>query len=322
MRIRDAVLAELFEKRDQYLSGEELAASLSVSRSAIWKAIGQLRSEGYAIEAGTNRGYRLIGGDVLSREGVSRYLTTPEIDVHVYSSVGSTNTLLKVWAEDGCAEGTVAMAEEQTAGRGRLGRGFYSPRGTGLYMSILLRPESNAGAALGITTAAAVAAAEAIEALSGEEAQIKWVNDIYLHGKKVCGILTEASLDVETGGLRYAIVGIGINVLRPAGDFPAELQTVAGSVFGDSALPDLRCRLAAALIDRFFAHYRALGSDDCFEAYRRRSLVLGRRVTVLTGGAAVAEGEVLDLERDYSLRIRYDNGTEGLLNSGEVSVWP
>ena len=322
MRIRDAVLAELFQNRGQYLSGEELAASLSVSRSAVWKAIGQLRSEGYAIEAGTNRGYRLIGGDVLSREGVSRYLSTPDIDVHVYSCVGSTNTLLKAWAEDGCAEGTVAAAEEQTAGRGRRGRGFFSPRGTGLYLSILLRPESSAGAALRITTAAAVAAAEAIEALSGEEAQIKWVNDIYLRGKKVCGILTEASRDVGSGGLRYAIVGVWINVLCPAGGFPDELQSVAGSIFGDSALPDLRCRLAASLIDRFFSHYRALGSEACFEAYRRRCSVLGRRVTVLSGGVPVAEGEVLDLERDYSLRIRYDDGTEGLLNSGEVSVLP
>ncbi|MBR4548838.1 MAG: biotin--[Oscillospiraceae bacterium] len=320
MRIRDAVLAELLLKREQYLSGEELAALLSVSRSAVWKAIGQLRSEGYAIEAGTNRGYRLIGGDVLSREGVSRFLTTPDIDVHVYSSVGSTNTLLKAWAEDGCAEGTVAAAEEQTSGRGRRGRSFFSPRGTGLYLSILLRPESNAGAALGITTAAAVAAAEAIEALSGEPTQIKWVNDIYLRGKKVCGILTEASLDVESGGLRYAIVGIGINVLQPAGGFPNELRAVAGSIFKDSALPDLRNRLAASLIDRFFVHFRQLGDEECYEAYRRRCSVLGRRVTVLSGGVAVAEGEVLDLERDYSLRIRYDDGTESLLSSGEVSV--
>lgn len=322
MRVRDAVLEELLQKRGQYLSGEELAASLSVSRNAVWKAIGQLRSEGYSIEAVTNRGYRMTGGDVLSREGIRRYLRTPEVDVHVYSSTASTNTLLKVWAEEGCSEGTTAVAEEQTAGRGRRGRGFFSPRGTGLYMSILLRPQSNAEAALAITTAAAVAAAEAIEELSGEEAQIKWVNDIFLHDKKVCGILTEASLDVESGGLRYAIVGIGINVLRPAGGFPDEIQEVAGAIFDDCSIPDLRCRLAAALLDRFFARYRALGSDDCFEAYRRRCFVLGRRVTILSGGVAVGEGVALDLERDYRLRIGCDDGTEELLNSGEVSVLP
>ena len=124
MRVRDAVLSELLKYRGQFLSGEQLAAALSVSRSAVWKAIGQLRSEGYSIEAATNRGYRLNGGDVLSREGILRYLKNPDLDVQVYSSVGSTNTLLKAWAEDGCAEGTVAVAEEQTAGRGRRGRSF------------------------------------------------------------------------------------------------------------------------------------------------------------------------------------------------------
>lgn len=322
MRVRDAVLTALLQQRGQYLSGEELAASLSVTRNTVWKAIGQLRSEGYPIEAVPNRGYRLTGGDVLSREGIQRYLKTPEVDVHVYSSTASTNTLLKAWAEDGCAEGTTAVAEEQTAGRGRRGRGFFSPRGTGLYMSILLRPQAKAEAALAITTAAAVAAAEAIESLSGEAAQIKWVNDIFMRGKKVCGILTEASLDVESGGLRYAIVGIGINVLRPSGGFPDEIQEVAGAVFDDCVLPDLRCRLAAELLDRFFVHYHALGSEACFEAYRKRCFVLGRRITVLSGGIAVDEGQVLDLERDYSLRIRCDDGTEKLLNSGEVSVLP
>ena len=320
MRVRDAVLSELMNKRGEFLSGEQLAADLSVSRSAVWKAIGQLRGEGYPIEAATNRGYRLTGGDVLSREGIRRYLKHPEIDVHVYSSVGSTNTLLKAWAEDGCAEGTVAAAEEQTSGRGRLGRSFYSPKGTGLYLSILLRPEAKAEAALPITTAAAVAAAEAIESLSGREAQIKWVNDIFLDSKKVCGILTEASVDLETGGLHYAIVGIGINVLRPADGFPEELQDVAGAIFDSCDEPDLRSRLSAELLDRFFDRYRGLGSEECFEAYRRRCFVLGKRVTVLSGGVAVADAEVLDLERDYSLRVRYDDGLIATLNSGEVSV--
>lgn len=320
MRVRDAVLSELMNKRGEFLSGEQLAAVLSVSRSAVWKAIGQLRSEGYPIEAATNRGYRLTGGDVLSREGISRYLQNPAIDVHVYGSVGSTNTLLKAWAEDGCAEGTVAVAEEQTAGRGRRGRSFFSPKGTGLYLSILLRPEGAAENALSITTAAAVAAAETIENLSGKQTQIKWVNDICIDGKKVCGILTEASVDVESGGMHYAIVGIGINALQPADGFPEELRGVAGAVFEHCDQPDLRCRLAAALLDRFYELYQTRGSDACFEAYRERCLVLGRRVTVLSGGIAVADAEVLDLERDYSLRVRYDDGLIATLNSGEVSV--
>lgn len=322
MSMKEAVLAELLNNREAYLSGESLASALSVSRSAIWKAIGQLRTEGYRIDAVTKRGYCLTGGDVLSREGIRRYLHSDWLDIQAMSRVASTNTLLKAWAEDGCPEGTVAVAEEQTDGRGRRGRAFYSPPGTGLYMSVLLRPRENAEAALQITTAAAVAVAEAVEELSGRQAQIKWVNDVLLDGKKVCGILTEASLDVESGGLNYAILGIGVNVLPPRGGFPDELQEIAGAVFERFDQPDLRCRLAAAILDRFALRYRTLGSEDCFEEYRRRSLVLGRRVTVLSGGLAVAEGEVLSLERDYSLRLRYDDDTEAALSSGEVSVLP
>ena len=320
LTLRDAVLAQLMDNRSRLLSGETLAASLGVSRSAVWKAISQLRAEGYRIEAGTNRGYCLTGGDVLSREGIRARLKTEGLDIQVYSRVASTNTLLKAWAEDGCPEGTVAVAEEQTAGRGRRGRGFFSPPGSGLYMSLLLRPRQSAAAALPITTAAAVAVAEAIETLSGREAQIKWVNDVLLEGRKVCGILTEASLDVESGGLNYAILGVGVNVLPPAEGFPDELAELAGSVFERYEQPHLRCRLAAAILDGFMARYAALDSEDCFEAYKKRCMVLGRPVTVFRAGYAAADAEAVGLERDYRLRVRYGDGTEELLQSGEVSV--
>ena len=322
MSVKEAVLSELLKKRNTYLSGEELAAALAVSRSAVWKAVGQLRAEGHPIEASTRLGYRLAGGDVLSREGILACLEHSCYDIHVYTSIPSTNTLLKAWAEEGAAEGCVAVAEEQTAGRGRRGRSFYYPKGTGLYLSILLRPDEQAEAALQITTAAAVAAAEAIEQVSGLPCQIKWVNDIYRDGKKLCGILTEASLDVESGGLNYAILGIGINALPPVGGFPPELRDIAGSVYERCDEEHLRCRLAAAFLDRFDEYYRELGSDRCFDAYRSRSLVLGKRVTVFSGGVVKGEAEVLDLERDFSLRVRWDDGLVSRLNSGEVSVHP
>ena len=322
MQVRDAVLAELLNNREHFLSGEQLASSLAVSRSAVWKAIGRLRAEGYRIEAVTHRGYRLAGGDRLSREGILAFLRSDFYDIQYCERVASTNTLVKLRAEEGCAEGTVVVAGEQSGGRGRRGRTFFSPPGTGVYLSVLLRPSGTAEAALPITTAAAVAAAQAIEELSGREAQIKWVNDVYVDGKKVCGILTEASLDVEGGGLHYAVLGVGINVLEPEGGFPGELAERAGAVFERATVPDLRCRVAAAFLDRFAALYRSLGSDACYEEYRRRCLVIGKQVTVFSGGLAVADAAVLDLERDYSLRVRYDDGIEALLNSGEVSVLP
>ncbi len=320
MSLKQAVLEQLLGSHDSFISGEALAERLSVSRSAVWKAISQLREEGYRIEAVTKRGYCLVGGDVLSREGIARFLQSDWLDIQVYNRVASTNTLLKAWAEDGCPEGTVAVAEEQSGGRGRRGRSFFSPPVTGLYMSVLWRPEGNAEAALLITTAAAVAVAGAIEELSGRPAAIKWVNDVLVDGKKVCGILTEASLDVESGGLHYAVLGIGVNVLPPEGGFPKELRESAGSVFERFDRPDLRCRLAAEILDRFAGYYENLGSDACFKEYRRRCCVPGRRVAILQNGRVTAEAEALGLERNFSLRVLYDDGTIGLLNSGEVSV--
>ena len=317
------VLALLQRREGEYLSGEELARSLSLSRTAVWKAIGQLRAEGHPIESVTRRGYRLLpGGDVLSAEGVREHLRRRELRVEVVRSVSSTNTVLKARAERGEDAGSVLIALEQTAGRGRMGRGFYSPEGSGLYMSVLYRPSSPLSDAVRITACAAVAVAETIEELSGRPAQIKWVNDVLVDGKKVCGILTEASLDCESGVFRYLIVGIGVNTSVPDGDYPEALRGVAGAAFSAAAVPQLRCRLAAGILDRLTDLMDDPGSERCFEAYRARSVVLGRRVTLLSPGREPVGAEVLDLERDYALRVRLDDGTEKRVNSGEVSVRP
>ncbi|MDO4989412.1 MAG: biotin--[acetyl-CoA-carboxylase] ligase [Eubacteriales bacterium] len=320
---KDDVLALLQEREGDYLSGEELARGLSLSRTAVWKAIGQLRAEGYPIESVTRRGYRLLpGGDVLSADGVMKHLRHRELRIEVFPSVGSTNTVLKTLAEQGEAAGCVVIAGEQTAGRGRMGRSFYSPAGSGLYMSVLYRPSSPAADAVRITACAAVAVAGTIEELSGRQAQIKWVNDVLVDGKKVCGILTEASLDCESGMFRHLIVGIGVNTAVPDGDFPEALRGVAGSAFGPAPVPQLRCRLAAGILDRLTDFMEDPGSERCFEAYRARSVVLGKRVTLLSPGREPAEAEVLGLERDYSLRVRLGDGSETRVSSGEVSVRP
>ena len=320
---RDDVLALLQKREGDYLSGEELARGLSLSRTAVWKAIGQLRAEGYPIESVTRRGYRLLpGGDVLSAEGIQKHLRHRELRLEVYRSVDSTNTQLKLRAERGEPAGLVLLAQEQTAGRGRMGRSFYSPEGGGLYMSVLYRPSSPAADAVRITACAAVAVAGTIEELSGRPAQIKWVNDVLVDGKKVCGILTEAALDCESGLFRHLIVGIGVNTAVPDGDYPETLRGVAGSAFASAPLPQLRCRLAAGILDRLTDYMEDPGSERCFEAYRARSVVLGRRVTLLSPGRESVEAEVLGLERDYSLRVRLDDGTERFVSSGEVSVRP
>jgi len=318
---KDTVLALLRQHVGSFLSGAALAKELSLSRTAVWKAIEQLRREGYAIESVTNRGYRLDEkSDVLSELGLRNYLKNPALTPKVYASITSTNTVLKGMAAEGAPGGLCLIAGEQTAGRGRMGRSFYSPADSGLYMSLLLRPQLPAAEAVRITAAAAVAVCEAIEELSGLPTQIKWVNDVLVHGKKVCGILTEASLDCESGQLHYAVVGIGINTAVPVGDFPPELRQIAGAVFGEEKPPELRCRLAALVLDKLMDCKDRLDDPALFAAYRRRSLVLGKEINILAPGKEPEPAEVVDLAPDYGLLVRLPDGTLRKLNSGEVSV--
>ena len=322
MSIKIQLLQILRENEDCFISGAELAKRLSVSRTAVWKAVGQLRSEGYRIRSVQNKGHCLSSArDVLTAAGVEEYLKTPDIRVQYFREISSTNTVLKTMAAEGAKEGLVLIAEEQSGGKGRLGRSFYSPPGSGLYMSILLRPEKDAAHSTDITACAAVAVALAIEELSGEAAAIKWVNDIYMNQRKVCGILTEASVDCESGRMNYAVVGIGINTLVPYNDFPLEPKTIAGSAFsGEKTIPDLRCRLAAAVIDRLMTYYRNPDEGNCFEEYKKRSFLLGKPIRIHKWDQEPIPATAVDLDRDYALIVRLEDGSQQRINSGEVSV--
>ena len=318
---KDSVLRLLREAPDRFVSGEEIAAQLGISRAAVCKSVSQLRKEGYEIRSVNNRGYALSSlSNVLSEEGVLRHLRHPGLSVKVYDSVPSTNTLLKRLASEGAPEGTVVIAANQTAGKGRLGRSFYSPLNTGIYFSLLLRPLIPASEALNLTAGAAVAVATAVEEISGRKTEIKWVNDVLISGKKICGILTEASINCETGTMDYAVVGIGINTRTPPGGFPEEIRAVAGSVFEEEDVPDLHCRLAAAVVDRFFDFYEDPSSDAVYQEYLRRSSVLGKKVNLIPYGGDPEPAEVLDIDREYALLVKTDNGELRRINSGEVSL--
>ena len=318
---KDRVLDSLRRSGGSYVSGGALSAELSLSRTAVWKAVEQLRAEGFVIESAPKKGYRLLsGGDALTESGVRAYLRRRDLDLRVYKSISSTNTVLKQLAESGEAEGTVLLAEEQTAGRGRMSRSFFSPPRSGLYMSLLLRPHMSAQLSTRITACAAVAVAEAIEELTGCRAEIKWVNDVLVDGKKVCGILTEGSIDCESGLMHYAIVGIGINIRPPEGDFPAELRQIAGALPAAPDGEDLRCRLAAAVLDRLMDLYEQLPEGDCYEAYKSRSCLIGREINILPLEGEPVPATAIDVEPDFSLRVRLADGTETCLSSGEVSV--
>ena len=246
MKTKDKLLSLLEENRGSYFSGEEIAEKLSVTRAAVWKAVKSLREEGYQIDAVQNKGYCLaVQTDILSSQGIRKYLgpVCKDLELEILAEVDSTNAWIRQKAAVGAEEGCTIIANEQTCGKGRWGRSFYSPAGTGIYMSILLRPQGwSPEKAVRLTTMAAVSACEAAEEISGEKAEIKWVNDIYMRGKKVSGILTEASFSLESGCVDYAVLGIGFNVYKPEGGFPEELKHTAGAVF-DSRQNDGKNRL-------------------------------------------------------------------------------
>ena len=322
MGTKGQILA-LFEKnKGEYFSGEEIAEKLSVSRAAVWKAVNNLRSEGYHIDAVPNKGYSLsVETDILSVQGIQKYLhpVCSCIQLDVLPTLDSTNTMVREKAAAGVPEGYTVIANGQTKGRGRSGRSFYSPPDTGIYMSLLLRPHRyTAGQAARLTTMAAVAICEAIETVSGEKAQIKWVNDIYVAGKKVSGILTEASVGLEDGFVEYAVLGIGINVSMPESGFPEELEEIAGAVFRE-AQSDAKNRLAAEFLNCFMTYYTASGQADYVENYRSRSLVIGREIQVISPGGS-RKAFALDVDKECHLIVKYEDGTTEDLSSGEISV--
>lgn len=322
MDLKEQVLEILEENRGQHYSGALIADELGVTRAAVSKAVGALRSDGHEISSLTNRGYCLSEqSDVLSAQGIARLLgeKSAEFCMHVYQSVCSTNTVLKEMAQAGAQAGTVVIARQQTAGRGRFGRSFYSPPSGGLYLSVLLRPELGVQESLFITTAVAVAVAQAIEAVFPQtKVGIKWVNDLYVAGKKVCGILTEASLDFESGKLEYAVVGIGVNISTK--DFPEDISAKAGAIQGQTQGP-VKMRLAAEILTRVMEEMRDISSHKHLDEYRNRSVLLGREVDVLCGDAALP-ATVLEINDQANLVVRLQDGSKKVLSSGEVSIRP
>lgn len=235
-----------------------------------------------------------------------------------FDTLASTNETAKDLAAQGAPEGTVVIAEHQTAGKGRMNRSFFSPRGTGIYMSLILRPNLLAKQALWMTTAAATAVAEAIETLTGKSTLIKWVNDVFCGGKKVCGILTEGTWNMEDGQLEYAILGIGINVAEPEDGFPNALQSIAGAV-SDNPDPSFRIRLMANVLERFWSDYTHLPDRAYLSRYQSKSLLQGKSVSVLRGDQS-RRAYAGEIDEDFRLFVRYENGETEWLSSGEVSI--
>lgn len=320
----DAQILAALRSVDDSVSGAELAQQLRISRAAVWARIEELRSLGYDIEASPHKGYRLLNApdvlhadDLLSRLGKIRIVGR---DIRVFQETTSTNDIIEKLAYDGVKEGVVVFAESQTKGRGRLGRKWVSPARKGLWFSALLRPKLRPQAVTQLTIAAATALVRAIHSETGLDLEIKWPNDIYLHGKKVAGILTEMNGELDT--VKYVILGIGVDVNLGANEFPADLRKVATSLRIELGETLDRAELAAEILRELDRDYGRIGSGQ-FEAladeFETACKTIGRDVAI-TVGERCLRGRAESLDADGALLLRTQHGHLERIIGGDVTV--
>lgn len=315
-------ILELLRRQEGFLSGEDIGRELSITRAAVWKGIKKLREEGYEIEAVTNRGYRLTNPETMyNKRELEQGLKTKTMGqtIYFYEETDTTNNRARELALEGAPEGTLVVAEKQTAGRGRRGKVWESPLGTGIWMSLVLRPQIAPTEASVLTLLCGLATAEAIEAETGLSAGIKWPNDILINGKKAVGILTE--MDCEMSEVHFVIPGIGINVNTAS--FPPEIAEIATSLYLECGKTVSRRRLVHRVLERLEEHYETFLRTGSFAAmledYRKHCITLGKEVHVL--GREPFFAEALDITPEGELLVRRaDNGKEEVVFSGEVSI--
>lgn len=319
--MKDKIL-KFLKEADGYISGQELCERLGVSRTAVWKVIRQLESEGYQIEAVRNRGYRLTdNADILNEAEIRAAMKSQWLGQHVtfLEETDSTNNVVRRMAEQGAPEGTLAVAEIQTAGKGRRGRSWSSPKGSGIWHSFLLRPEFAPEHASMLTLLAAMAVQKSVKDVTGLDCKIKWPNDIVVNGKKICGILTEMS--TEEDSIRYVVVGIGINVNTES--FPPEISDTATSLKLSLGHELKRAPLIGAVLKSFEQYYsRFMEYGDMtglMDEYNEMLANRKRQVRVLDPHGSY-EGMALGIDKEGCLLVKREDDSVSAVISGEVSV--
>jgi BirA family biotin operon repressor/biotin-[acetyl-CoA-carboxylase] ligase len=306
------------------VSGAELAEQLGVTRAAIWGRIEELRRLGYDIEAGPHLGYRLVSApdalyadDLLARLGTARIIGR---DIRVFEQTTSTNDVIEKLAHDGVKEGVVVFAESQTKGRGRLGRPWVSPGRKGLWLSVLLRPDLRPQETTQLTVASATALRRAIQSETGLDPEIKWPNDILIRGKKVAGILTELSAELDR--VKHVILGIGLDVNQNVNEFPAELRKTATSLKIETGKILSRPELATAILRELDCDYARVGGHffaDVADEWEAHCTTIGRAVTIQIGGRRVS-GRAESLDDDGALLLRTEHGHLERITGGDVTL--
>lgn len=322
--MRTAILELLKQKAGEYISGEDISQTMKVSRTAVWKHIRTLKQDGYAIESHPRLGYALRKNtDRLLPAEIKANLACTVLgqEIYYFNEIDSTNNQAKKLAVDGCPEGTIVVAEAQGDGRGRLSRSWFSPYGKGIFLSVVLRPPFSPMEAAKCTLMAAVAVNRAINDVTGLGCGIKWPNDILCQDRKVVGILTEMSAEIDA--INHIVIGIGINVNIDQQDFPSDLATTATSLAVACGRPVSRIKLLSIILAELEAVYTEVkksGFEPVLAAWRAQSLTLGRKVNV-HGIDRNFSGEAVDIDDDGALLIKTPQGIERVM-AGDVSIRP
>ncbi len=321
MSAKHDVLRLLEDSKGKTLSGNDIAGALNITRAAVWKVINTLKEEGYKISAVNKKGYCLEDeNDILSPQSIKPYINNVELydNIIVHKSLPSTNTEAKTLANNSAKSGTVIISEQQTEGKGRLGRKFYSPNASGIYMSMIFRLKNPIEQSMLITSATAVAVCRAIKTVCNLDCQIKWVNDIYIDSKKVCGILTEASVNFEAQQLDYIVIGIGINVTTD--DFPPELSEIATSLQEklDGVIVS-RSKLIGEILNEMDVIIDDLENKSFLKEYKARSFILGSEINVIFP-TVTRRATAIDFNEFGHLIVKLEDGEIKTLSSGEISI--
>ena len=320
----DAKILAALRANPDGVSGAQLAGQLGLSRAAVWARMEELRRVGFDIEAGPHRGYRLVdepdallADDLLARLGTTRVVGR---DIQVFEQTTSTNDVVERLARDGVPEGVVVFAEAQTKGRGRLGRVWMSPERKGLWFSVLLRPKLRPQETTQLTVISATSLRRAIKLVTGLDAAIKWPNDLFIGGRKVAGILTELSAELDR--VRYVILGIGVDVNQDAAGFPAELRPLATSLRVEAGAPVSRAELAAEVLRQLDADYALIGAGrfpELADEWEAACITIGRNVAVHVGDRQF-RGYAEALDDDGALLIRTEHGHLERVIGGDVRL--
>lgn len=320
--MRNTIVEILKNAGENFVSGESIAGELGISRTAVWKHIQKLRENGYEILSRERYGYKLKDApDLLLPSEIQIGLDTEIIgkEMHYYPSVDSTNRVAKALAYHGASDGTIVVAEEQEHGKGRLERSFYSPRGTGIWFSVIMRPKFLPHDAPKCTLMAAVAVAEAMNRFN-LKAEIKWPNDIMFDGRKLVGILTE--ITGEMGKITYIVIGVGINVNISRDEFPEELRPIAASLSEMTGDEIFRVEFFRALLEEFDKFYREVnesGFGEIFKQWKKYNITLGKNIRVISTGGEIFNGKAVDLNTDGALIVATETGLRTVY-AGDVSI--